>query len=159
VEYLVVLCVVVLIALFYSTLWAWALLAFGWFVGLGLIAWTISHPIQAVGYVAGYLLVGAIWSVIKWWFRETAIVREAKQAIKDGHSPHGTYTFYKTFDEYRKSHKSKVSDHKSDFSFWIGFWPLNMVWTIIDDPLTRAVKRIYLELHAVYQRITDSVWN
>ncbi len=34
-------------------------------------------------------------------------------------------------------------NYKYDIYFWIGFWPLSAAWTLLRDPLTRAVKHLY----------------
>jgi hypothetical protein len=119
---------------------------------LGIVTWTLAHPWRAVLYVAGYFLIGAAWSIAKWWFAETNRVRRAREIFNLG----GTRA--KSWAEYAEQQKTKVSYHKDDILLWITFWPLNGVWTLLNDPVRRAARRIYDELQGIYQRITDKVW-
>lgn len=125
-------------------IWLWLFLIHGW----------LAHPWQTTAYFSGYFIAGAWWSVIKWWFHETAKVRRLKQ---DKHLSGRAYTAEEMAERLRRG-KTNVLNHKSDIYFWIGFWPVNMIWTLIDDPFRRLVHRIADELQGVYQRITDHVW-
>lgn len=118
---------------------------------LGILLWIKNHPLQTALYVLGYFLAGAVWSVIKWWFRETDKVRKVREDFK-----HNKYT--ETWEEFIRHRKSDPSSHREDFILWVSFWPLNMLWTLLDDPIRRACRRIVAELQGVYQRITDHVW-
>lgn len=93
-------------------------------------------------YFAGYFAVGAVWSVIKWWFAEKKRVRKAK-------SYGGNW----------KASKTNVTAYRSTLLVWITYWPLSAVWTVLNDPLRRLVTSIYDELQKVYARIADSVWS
>jgi hypothetical protein len=115
------------------------------------VLWPWHHPVRALLYATGYLLIGAGWSVAKWWFVETAAVREFKAGW--AHKPP---------EELKKlmaeRSKSRVGYHTDDIKIWIGFWPFSMLFTLLDDPFRRLVRRISEELQGVYQRITDRVW-
>lgn len=149
--------VVILALLAAAIIWRVALFAMLWaviyfFTHLGIVTWVTTHPWQTVLYASGYLLVGAAWSVAKWWFAETNRVRRAKEEFKAG------YGGRRTWEEYAKEHKTDVARHKRDLCFYIAFWPLNGAYTLLNDPVRRAARRIYDELQGVYQRITDRVW-
>lgn len=119
---------------------------------LGLLQWltpfkaftyTYENPLPvALGAVA-YFSVGAIWSVIKWWFAEKARVRRAK----------------KDWGDTWRNRKTVAGAYRSTVLVWIGYWPFSLVWTLVSDPFRRMVHWIYDELNRVYQRITDSVWS
>lgn len=120
-----------------------------------------QHVWQAVLAVAGYLVVGSLWSVIKWWFVETSRFNR----VKDDFFQFNNLKGQTIPDEYRERWNNKVAKVKSDprqskarFISWIAYWPWSLVWTLVNDPLKRAVRRIYTELLSTYQRITDHVW-
>jgi hypothetical protein len=64
----------------------------------------------------------------------------------------------KEWQETIRTRKTLPKLYKHRFLSWIGYWPWSLVWTLINDPLKRIVRRIYYELQGVYQRITDRVW-
>jgi hypothetical protein len=119
---------------------------------LGLLQWRTdvkvftsikNHPGLSVLIAVSYFAVGAMWSIVKWWFAETARVRQAKREL-------GETKF--------RVNKTNVNRHRATFLVWIGYWPFSLVWTLLNDPFKRLVRRIYDELQGVYQRITDHVW-
>lgn len=118
-------------------------------------SYVAAHPWQAIGYGAGYFLVGAVWSIVKWWRHEVARVESVRSEF-DHHDkfrkPDDTWT------EYIRHRKSNVADYKGIITAWITFWPFSAVWTLLDDPIRRLCARIYKELYGVYQRISDKVW-
>lgn len=139
-----------------GVIWRVAVLAAFWaviyfFTHLGIVTYVVTHPWQTLLYASGYLLVGAAWSVAKWWFAETERVRKAKVRYEGTRKD-------KSWSEFAQEQKTDVSDYKSELCFYIAFWPLNGVYTLLNDPVRRAARRIYAELQGVYQRITDRVW-
>ena len=64
------------IVLIAAALWLWALLTSGW------LPWVFTHPVRVTVYAAGYFLVGAAWSVVKWWFTETTRAKEARDRYR-----------------------------------------------------------------------------
>lgn len=144
---LVLLAAILVLFVWHEAILAIILGSWAWLIGIPLLTWMRSHPWQTVAYVVGYLLTGAIWSLIKWWICERDRFREAKEHwIK--------YSGGKTWEQERARQKTLPTSHKDDFLWWIGFWPFSLAYTLLHDP----VKRIYLELQNVYQRITDKVW-
>jgi hypothetical protein len=123
-----------------------------WYFTTAQLWWPLHHPWQTLLYVAGYFVVGGVWSIVKWWFVETARFREAKDEFERRQFPRDQWA------EFVAKRKTAVRVHTEDFAVWIAFWPFNLVWTVLDDPVRRLVKRIAAELRGVYQRITDYVW-
>ncbi len=122
---------------------------------LGFVKSVVAHPLLTVGYTAAYFLVGGFWSVVKWWFEETARVRRIRIEFERQLTWPKPETSWET---YIIGHKTVVRYHREDFFVWVAFWPFSAVWTLINDPVRRLVRRIVSELQQVYQRITDYVW-
>lgn len=120
---------------------------------LGLLTWIIAHPWQTLLRVSGYFLIGAGWSVVKWWFAETNRVRKAKEYFAAGNARPDD-----TWESFRDRQKTHPHHYRGDFIEWIMFWPFSLVFTLLNDPVRRLCRRIYMELTRVYQRITDHVW-
>lgn len=144
-----------------AVLWRAAIVAVLLSVWMGLIhlplfTWIREHPWQAVLYVAGYFVAGAIWSVAKWYFAESERVRQVRERYAD-HVKQSNHVM--SWPEYAATRKTDPSAHTREIKWWIAFWPLSMLWTLLNDPLRRAARRIAYELRGVYQRITDRVWH
>jgi hypothetical protein len=118
------------------------------FMSLYPVAWTIAHPWMALGVFAAYLLLGAVWSLCKWYLVERERVSEARARWAAADSN-------RSWAEYSAREKTRVTSYSGDIMAWIAFWPVNLLWTFIDDP----IRRIYRQLQTAYQRITDSVWS
>jgi hypothetical protein len=123
--------------------------------------WIWQHPGWAVMSVAGYLVAGGGWSIAKWWFEETNSFRKAREAFLWQHGIKGLVIpseFRDRWSAHVQSLKSDPSRQQRRFVAWIGYWPWSLTWTLCNNALKRACRRIYYELLALYQRITDHVW-
>jgi hypothetical protein len=155
--FLTVVVVVALVAVYHLAVFAFIAATWYAFTHLGIITYIVTHPWQSAAYAAGYFVVGAAWSVAKWWFAETSRVRHVRSLYVERYSDQ-TLKGFQTWAEFIKPLKSRPSQHKADITAWITFWPVSLVWTMVDDPVRRLCRRIYDELQGVYQRITDRVW-
>ncbi len=148
-------------AVIYHAAWIaafWASLFF--LTHLGLLTWIVAHPWQTLLRVSLYFLIGAGWSVAKWWFAETNRARKAKAtwAANTFVGEDGCTTPRETWEKFSTRNKTLVRHYREEMIAWIAFWPINLPWTLLNDPVRRLCRRIYLELTKVYQRITDHVW-
>jgi len=158
---LYVLCAVVLSALlayYHIVIFAFVVGLLYAVMNLGIVTYVVSHPLLTLGWASAYFLVGAGWSIAKWWFAETKRVAEVKRRFTNDRVRFGRSPKDMTLEQWLEQHKTDPRDHVTDMLFWIGFWPINAVYTLINDPFRRLCRRIYQELQGVYQRITDRVW-
>jgi hypothetical protein len=107
-----------------------------------------APPWLTAAYACGYLTLGAVYSVFKWFLAERANVRVAKVEFARYAKVGDTWA------DYVKTHKTVVSHYTSDLVVWVTFWPFSAAWMLLHDPFARIVA----ELRGVYQRITDYVW-
>lgn len=125
-------------------------------LNLHVVSWIWNHPWKTIFYTSGYFLVGAVWSVAKWWFRETEKARLAKIAYdKDS-----LFSKPEPWADFIKHKKGDPADRysRSDIVVWIVWWPFSALYTLLNDPIRRLARRIYTELLKTYQRISDHVW-
>jgi hypothetical protein len=131
------------------------------FGNIRVFSYVWAHPWWSLAFVAGYLAIGGVWSIAKWWFAETNKFRRVKDRFLLDHHVQGTRVPAELHQEWAaivKAYKTNPANEKSRTLFWISYWPWSLVWTLLNDPLKRAARRIYDELGMVYQRITDYVW-
>jgi hypothetical protein len=126
------------------------------------ISTALASPWQTVGLVAGYFVVGALWSVLKWYLHESARFRMLKAnfcALHDVAADQiiGSVALHSKWQAEVKSQR-KYSSRDTRFFAWVAYWPWSMAWTILNDPFTRLCKRIVQEMQGVYNKISDRVW-
>lgn len=99
------------------------------------------HWQQLAFLAAGYLFIGAIWTIVKWWLHikriQTQIASEAAGASEYRHTP----------GYFRQ--QLQPSWNKSKIIFWGLFWPWSVLWTSTHD----AMESIFNTLRSVYERM------
>lgn len=129
------------------------------FGGINPIHWIMTYPWESVLFVAGYFVVGAVWSLIKWYFFLVQ-VRRRVQAIRQ-QFPDDTKD--ELVFRYKVSHGQsefppQVTNNKSRIIGWMSLWPASMLWTVINDPVRRACEEIFDRLGGIYQAINNRVF-
>lgn len=106
--------------------------------------WTVSL------FVLAYLLVGAAWSIVRWWIE---IRRLTAKLTKEDSKDLSDYLLI--------SYKRQVSveNYKADIMSWIAYWPLSMFWTLVSDLVTNIYKHIYTSLKSIYAKINAPLIN
>lgn len=140
---------------------------FGWattvlVVGTALTAW-LGGGINPFAYVWNnlaevftffvlYFAVGALWSIVKWYF----YLLKIRDRVRSG-----GYDRAYSSAESTKNRRPEVSyarNNKGRIMGWIGHWPFSMVGTFIGDFIKRIVTNIYLTLSKLYDRMADHVF-
>lgn len=140
-----------------------------------------ANPLQWLKYVGYYLLLGAAWSFLK-WISFLFAMRDKLKTLKDafvtshrivvtsddkipkqdfdkfaqylnerGYS--GRYSIQKPADVI-----PSVSDHASDLTRWIVWWPTSAVWTILNDPIRRIANLIVQMFRGIYSKMARAVF-
>lgn len=142
-------------------------------------AMTSTSVLYAAGCLAGYAALGVAWATVKWvmftrgqsiklqaWLRENPHFQEWKANTP----PDAPQTYFKTF-EYRtlplphvhydvkaKTFSVLASKHRGRITKWISLWPLNIVYTLIEDLLLELWARLYDLVAGTFQRISDRMF-
>lgn len=127
-----------------------------------------SNPVEAGIAGASYFLLGAVWSVGKWWFYVKDLYsqyQEARAKFMQDHGKNANELMGDTLkDMWKKSYSSmhlskpKIREHKGRIMVWMTYWPWSMVWTVVNDPVKKIFAAIFKELQGLYQKIADSVY-
>ena len=143
-----------------------ALALFGDFNAL---AWVRAH---AVGFCVGlgvYLAVGTVFAVFKWW-RFVGRLRdkydEAKAQYLQSRGLSGPNIPVEHRERWRNHVRQYVSDLRGQFPpqareykgkivSWMTYWPWNLLWTLINDPIRRLFKAIFQAIQGTLQGISD----
>lgn len=193
----------------FGTLWFWIVSAavFGWlifltegeeahsiFASLILVAFIwimssvndisiIANPLLWLKWGAIYMVIGAVWSFIKWFsflykqkdklksLKETYIKKNKIQLV-DGKFSHTDWPDYAKYlgQSYYEPNRHKtireptdviptVKGRFDDLTRWIIWWPMSAFWTILNDPLRRIARTMINALKGAYTRMAAAVFS
>jgi hypothetical protein len=86
----------------------------------------------------GYVILGVIWSFVKWYFYLVRM-REVHQ------------------DTSYPEHYFDVNRNKSRIMTWMIYWPLSGAWTLINDPIKKLYRSIFEWVGGSYQKMSDKM--
>ena len=109
-------------------------------VVLSLVEAVKQNPQIIFFIVLGYLLLGSIWAVFKWYLRIVAFKQDLNGA-KIAEIPT----------------KMKASWNKGTIIAWMSWWPFSIFWFILNDPLRRLFQWAYSRIGGTLDKITSSV--
>ena len=138
-----------------------AALALQFYGGMDIFGAIKQHPMNVIYYVLGYGALGAAVAVFKWWRYCMENVRKYKEAkaefIDDGGNieewprkrDQGDYHGIKfVFEPVARRHKAVIT-------MWMTYWPLVLVWTVINDPVRKFFQMIHDYLGGLLQSISN----
>ena len=132
-----------------SNSWHWSILlglpVLLYFTGckteiLSLLSYVQANPVTIVLGFVGYLFLGTIWSVVKWYLYLTNLRDIYRER------PYG----------YDKS-KFSAKFNKERIMNWMMYWPFSGLWTLINDPIKKSFQRIFKGLENRFQKISDNI--
>ncbi len=161
--------------MFFATLFGlWAFTDFNPFAAM------IESPWLALTFIAGYAVIGSVWSIIKFRFyisNKKEEFRNMKEGWLDNQGINGEIVPPTREADWRKyigtrgwnlieiqtkrgmvkiPERFRLRKHKGRLMTWVGFWPVSFIWTMINDPIRKMSREIYRKLSGIYQRIIIS---
>ena len=160
------------------------LAALGAVVGLVLALWFLANinvfllavlnPMVTLAVVAGYLALGSLWSVIRWYIHVTNEVDRYQNTVL----PRITADFATWVKNNDMDKRWSEADRKAEFAkyakgqfklpnpakskdlilLWMIYWPMSAIWTLVNEPVVRFFKYVYSKLTNTYQRIVRSAF-
>jgi len=120
-------------------------------IGVGVLVWLAGdhNPFtlawQNIGdilkFFIGYFIVGALWSVAKWYLYLLK-VRDRMKVSGEKTRPR---------ESYAKNNTDRITA-------WIGHWPFSMIGSLFGDFLSRIVLTISRMLSNLYENLANSVF-
>jgi hypothetical protein len=167
-----VLLVLELLFLFFCVSWEWpipgllsvaALLAVAnWWYSWGLFALIAANPWLIIAGVVGYIALGVAWSFPKWWFFVRNVRTDYLAAKERWFKPESSDL--EIFNSKNRSYwggqsiPPRASENKNRILTWMSLWPLSFIWTMIDEPITKAFRFLFEQFKGLYQMISDSAF-
>jgi hypothetical protein len=160
-------------------------------LGIALFLWNFrtdiweylsSNPTATIGFVVSYVVLGIVWSFIKWRTYVMAVFSKFKEYredfvrkngvitsenLKDFNDKvnnkfrdpdgSGTVSFYNAtpLEEIVKKIAPLASKKKSVITAWISYWPVSVAATLLNNPFRQFFEWIYSNLSGYYDKITN----
>jgi hypothetical protein len=148
---------------------------------LDLFGGVIGHPIDSVLDVLAYFVIGFWWSFVKWWLYVNKIAIKRSDARKEflaNYKEPKSAVPSETRDKYHVApiastkrdddwgfivrnyslEKPTVSKNKNKISIWIIYWPVSLLWSLLDDLVKKIIKHLVIYFRKVYDGITNSAF-
>ncbi len=103
-----------------------------------------NEPLTFLGYVAAYLTIGAVWSIIKWYY---FLLDYKKQYLVDK-------VRYSTV----KLTIPVAKKYKADIIMWMSYWTVSLLWTLTHQWVTKIWSTIYSKLESTFNKISSHVF-
>lgn len=118
----------------------------GWWTGgLNPIAWAWNNPVDLITGFVGYVLVGCLWSVVKW----KLFLRKLRKKTEKSNARTKNVTKVRPHDSY-------VSENAGRLTGWIFHWPFSMLGVIVGDVIIRFADTCYKALSGLFERMARS---
>jgi hypothetical protein len=62
------------------------------------------------------------------------------------------------YNKNRRITKPLALDNKSRILSWMTYWPWSALWTLLNDPVRRLMRRIYYRIKGILQGISDKIF-
>ena len=151
-----------------------------WVSNINVFRVILDHPFKTLGYVAAYVIVGVLWSFIKWYLKVSEKADELKdekvkflKMSKTSYEKRGISApknlpeideiTYKTEvpEKFKEEWHSKIqfkllkaSEHKGLIVSWVTYWPFSMLWSFLDDFVHQMISRLVTKFQKIYESIT-----
>lgn len=152
---------------------------------MGVFTWIAAHPLLLLGYIGGYIAVGAGYGFLKWWLllsdtarkyrakrtawleRQVETVQperksDYKEALRTGklmgRVKSNWIKYFSDVYEYRNLKKPLVSRNKGKIIGWMTYWPWSGLWMLINDPIRRIFRYLYEHISGLLQRMSDRIF-
>ena len=106
----------------------------------GLFSYCVHHGLTVLLSVAGYILLGVCWAILKWYY---FLLKKRDETLLKRETPYES---------------PQVSAYKSSIMVWMFYWPFSILWTAIDMPVKRVYLFIYRGIAKWLQGMSDKIF-
>jgi hypothetical protein len=134
------------------------------------LTWSAQHPLMLVGAVLSYFVGGTVWSIAKWYFYVKGKSVQVRTIVAQYLAEARVGTVAELNDMRRgvlttqikqtglTTTAPQVTKHKALILLWMTYWPVSMVWTLINDPVKKVFTAIYIRIGTFMQSISDRIF-
>jgi hypothetical protein len=160
-------------------------------LGIALFLWNFrgqiwemvsANPTATIGFAVSYVLIGIVWSFVKWRTYVMVVFNKFKEYREDFVRKNGEITdknleqfnekvsgqfsdpdgyggFVNFYESSLKEMVSKISPlaskKKSVITAWISYWPVSIAATLLNNPFRQFFEWVYSNLSGYYDKITN----
>ena len=160
-------------------------------LGIALLMWNYrddiwelisQNPWPTLGFIGGYILIGVVWSFIKWTIyvrRTLGLIKKTKDAfiaehkeinddnlklfnneldnlrLKDNDGDTISISSKSTLEETVRKVTPVAAKKKTIITAWISYWPMSLVGTLLNNPFRHFFEWLYENLSGYYDKITN----
>ena len=161
-------------------------------LGIALLLWNFrgdiwtfisSNPTATIGFAVSYVVVGVVWSFLKWnsyvknvfgklkkikdeFIRDHKEINDKnrpsfnnkidRSGIKKGNGDNLYLSGNETLEEIIETISPIASEKKSIITSWISYWPVSLMATLLNNPFRKFFEWVYDNLSGYYDKITNS---
>lgn len=130
----------------------------------GWLTFARLHPLGVVEWAIGYLVVGCVWSIAKWYLYSRDRVIEYNEGKDSFLRIKGvtelTPQLAREFQNYSSTPDIPVArEHKGTIILWMSYWPFSILGFLFNDFIKKIFNHLFEFLQSTYQRISDSVFS
>lgn len=133
-----------------------------WWLGYLDLMWMRENWKLCLAIVAAYPLLGAIWSVVKWWFflhDQAASMQDRIDRIQQQNSDDPVRLSRQlTSLQQEGDWPPRVGNHKSRIMKWICWWPFSFIGTMFNNPIRWVCEGIYNNMIGLLQGMSNRIW-
>ena len=107
----------------------------------------LNNPWNAVGLFAMYIILGSVWSVIKWFF----YLKKERMKILERQKIYSYSTPQFNIEDY------SIGKNKVRIMSWMLYWPVSGLWTLINDPFKKAFEYIIEHFGKFYDKMVFKI--
>jgi hypothetical protein len=142
-----------------------------------------NNPSQLLGFIGSYIVVGVIWSIVKWQLYVRKAFKPLKEVkaefiskfkvLNDKTLPELnkmiSVAYIKKADGYSLSPSPKTPfedtvneltpiayKKKGVITSWVSYWPISLSATLLNNPFRNFFEWLYENISGLYERITNA---
>jgi len=132
-----------------------------------IVAYAPNHKADLFWFSIGYVIAGAIWSLIKWQFfllenrnkyEKRRLDFFATNNIKGTEIVDELKDKWATVVRSEKIGKPDAARYKDTLILWMTYWPWSVLWTLVHDFVKRAFDWVYDNLGKAYDNMADRTY-
>jgi hypothetical protein len=157
----------------FTTILTLALLAF--FGDFNLLTWIIQNPKMLILYALGYILLGLVWGIAKYWMFLTDMRRKFDRIVESFLEDEqvkvtrlGSGEIKVPEDCQRKCRERVFAEMGYEpiptftgsskyIIFWMSFWVWSMTWTVLNNPIKWAFEELYHQMSGLFKRMHKKI--
>ena len=124
--------------------------------GLNPLGWVWSNPVDALIGLAGYGVVGCLWSVAKWWLFLKKSFKRAEAHYEKKLSRYQANTKHYDEPERTRPDESYANENKGRLIGWAFHWPFSMLGVLLGDFILRLGDAMWSALKGTFERMATS---